>query len=117
MCLRDSYPLFWRGFPTRAACWSIYGGLISSLWLSVFSPVMSGKVDAAGKSLSMITNPNIDFHWFPLENPGIISIPLAFFLGWLGSVTSKDEVDDAKWAEMEVRSLTGAGANVEVVNH
>ncbi|MCO5310286.1 MAG: cation acetate symporter [Austwickia sp.] len=111
------YSLFWRGFTTRGACWSIYGGLISSLGLIVFSPVMSGKVDAAGKSLSMITNPNIDFHWFPLENPGIISIPLAFFLGWLGSVTSKDEVDDAKWAEMEVRSLTGAGANVEVVNH
>ncbi|QQS01788.1 MAG: cation acetate symporter [Austwickia sp.] len=111
------YSLFWRGFTTRGACWSIYGGLISSLGLIIFSPVMSGKVDAAGKSLSMITNPNIDFHFFPLENPGIISIPLAFFLGWLGSVTSKQEIDDAKWAEMEVRSLTGAGAHVEVVDH
>ena len=38
----------------------------------------------------MITDPSVDFHWFPLDNPGIVSIPLAFFLGWLGTVTSKD---------------------------
>ncbi len=110
------YSLFWKGFTTRGALWSIYGGLIASLGLIIFSPVMSGKVDATGKSLSMITNPAIDFHWFPLENPGIISIPLAFFLGWLGSVTSKER-NEAKFAEMEVRSLTGAGANIEVVSH
>ena len=30
-----------------------------------------------------------DFHWFPLDNPGLISIPLAFFLGWLGNVTDE----------------------------
>ena len=110
------YSLFWKGFTTRGALWSIYGGLIASLGLIIFSPVMSGKVDATGKSLSMITNPAIDFHWFPLENPGIISIPLAFFLGWLGSVTSKER-NEAKFAEMEVRSLTGAGANIEVMKH
>ncbi len=110
------YSLFWKGFTTRGALWSIYGGLISALGLIIFSPVMSGKVDASGKSLSMITNPAIDFHWFPLENPGIISIPLAFFLGWLGSVTSKER-NEAKFAEMEVRSLTGAGANIEVMKH
>ena len=110
------YSLFWKGFTTRGALWSIYGGLISALGLIIFSPVMSGKVDASGKSRSMITNPAIDFHWFPLENPGIISIPLAFFLGWLGSVTSKER-NEAKFAEMEVRSLTGAGANIEVMKH
>ena len=37
-------------------------------------------------------------------------MPLAFFLGWLGSVTSKEETNLPKFAEMEVRSLTGAGA-------
>ncbi len=111
------YSLFWKNFTTRGALWSIYGGLITAIGLIIFSPVVSGKVDAAGKSLSMITDPSVNFAWFPLENPGIVSIPLAFFLGWLGSVTSKNEVDDAKWAEMEVRSLTGAGAKLEVVNH
>jgi cation/acetate symporter len=105
------YSLFWKRFTTRGALWSIYGGLASSIILIAFSPVVSGKVDAkTGASLSMITDPSIDFHWFPLDNPGIVSIPLAFFLGWLGSVTSKEETDMDKYAEMEVRSLTGAGA-------
>jgi cation/acetate symporter len=105
------YSLFWKRFNTRGALWSIYGGLISAIVLITFSPVVSGKVDAkTGASLSMITDTGIDFHWFPLENPGIISIPLAFFLGWLGTVTSKEVGAAAKFAEMEVRSLTGAGA-------
>jgi cation/acetate symporter len=105
------YSLFWRRFNTRGALWSIYGGLISSIGLIVFSPVVSGKIDPlTHKSLSMITDTGVDFHWFPLENPGLISVPLAFFLGWLGTMTSKEQVDIEKFAEMEVRSLTGAGA-------
>jgi cation/acetate symporter len=104
------YSLFWRRFNTRGALWSIYGGLISAVFLIAFSPTVSGKVGPDGASLSMIKDTSVDFHWFPLENPGIISIPLAFFLGWLGTVTSKEVGDPAKYAEMEVRSLTGAGA-------
>ena len=111
------YSLFWRGFTTRGAVWSIYGGLISSIGLIVFSPVMSGKIDPTTKaSASVITNTSVDFSWFPLENPGIISIPLAFFLGWLGSVTSREPLDEQRYAEMEVRSLTGAGAEKAVVH-
>ncbi|ADB29729.1 SSS sodium solute transporter superfamily [Kribbella flavida DSM 17836] len=109
------YSLFWRRFNTRGALWSIYGGLGSSILLIAFSPVVSGKVDAkTGASLSMITDPSIDFHWFPLDNPGLVSIPLAFLLGWLGTVTSKEGTDVDKFAEMEVRSLTGAGAEKAV---
>ncbi|WP_168583212.1 solute symporter family protein [Gephyromycinifex aptenodytis] len=112
------YSLFWKRFNTRGALWSIYGGLISSLGLIIFSPVVSGKPadPITGLSPSMITNPAIDFHMFPLDNPGIISIPLAFFLGWLGSVTSK-EYNAAKYAEMEVRSLTGAGSANQSLDH
>ncbi|QIM22790.1 cation acetate symporter [Phycicoccus sp. HDW14] len=109
------YSLFWKGFNTRGALFSIYGGLVSAIGLIVFSPVVSGKpVDAAtGKSLSMLQN--VDFHWFPLDNPGLVSIPLAFFLGWLGSVTSKEH-NAQKYAEMEVRSLTGHGVG-EAISH
>jgi cation/acetate symporter len=104
------YSLFWKGFTTRGAVWSIYGGLISSIGLIVFSPAMSGKLDPVTKKMTASMIQGVDFHWFPLENPGLVSIPLAFFLGWLGSVTSKEVTDSAKFAEMEVRSLTGAGA-------
>ena len=109
------YSLFWKRFNTRGALWSIYGGLITALTLIVFSPVVSGKPadPVTGKSLSMLQD--TDFHWFPLDNPGIISIPLAFVLGWVGTVTSK-EFNAAKYAEMEVRSLTGHGAEKAVAH-
>lgn len=111
------YSLFWRRFNTRGAVWSIYGGLISSVTLIIFSPVVSGKPadPVTHLSPSMITDPAIDFHWFPLDNPGLVSVPLAFLLGWLGTITSKEH-DEAKYAEMEVRSLTGAGAEKAVVH-
>uniref|UniRef100_A0AAU3H0C9 Cation acetate symporter n=1 Tax=Streptomyces sp. NBC_01401 TaxID=2903854 RepID=A0AAU3H0C9_9ACTN len=97
------YSLFWKRFTTQGALWSIYGGLASSVLLVLFSPVVSGKAS------SMF--PDVDFAWFPLENPGLISIPLGFLLGWVGSVLSKEEPDKAKYAELEVKSLTGTGAH------
>ena len=108
------YSLFWRRFNTRGALWSMYGGLISCIVLIAFSPVVSGKLnplDPTGPTLSMIKDPAIDFSWFPLDNPGIVSIPLAFLLGIIGTLTGKPEADHEQLAtEMEVRSLTGAGA-------
>ncbi len=96
------YSLFWRRFNTQGATWAIYGGLGVALFLVIFSPVVSGGATA------MISDK--DFSWFPLENPGIISIPAGFFFGWLGTVLSRER-DDAKYDELEVRSLTGAGAH------
>jgi len=111
------YSLFWKRFNTRGALFSIYGGLISAVTLIIFSPVVSGKpAGANGKSPSMITDPSIDFHWFPLDNPGLVSIPLGFLLGYIGTITSREH-NEAKYAEMEVRSLTGAGAEKAVVDH
>jgi cation/acetate symporter len=105
------YSLFWPRFTARGALWSIYGGLISSVGLIIFSPVVSGKVDpATGASLSLISNPHVNFAFFPLDNPGIVTIPLAFFLGWLGSVTDVRSADPARFARMQVRALTGVGA-------
>ncbi|MFJ7207200.1 cation acetate symporter [Streptomyces sp. NPDC098789] len=98
------YSLFWKRFTTQGALWSIYGGLISSVVLVLFSPVVSGN-----PKTSMFKS--VDFHWFPLENPGLISIPLGFLLGWLGTVLSKEPADPQKFAELEVRSLTGTGAH------
>lgn len=106
------YSLFWKRFNTSGALWSIYGGLSSTIILIIFSPVVSGKPadPVTGLSKSMISNPAIDFHWFPLDNPGIVSIPLAFVLGIVGTYLSKERSHPEKYAEMEVRSLTGAGA-------
>lgn len=102
------YSLYWKRFNTRGALWSMYGGLISTIVLIVFSPAVSGSKTA------MI--PDADFAFFPLANPGIVSIPLAFALGIIGTLTSPDTGDAELNAEMEVRSLTGVGAE-KAVSH
>jgi cation/acetate symporter len=111
------YTLFWKNFTTQGALWSIYGGLIVCLTLIIFSPVVSGAPinEATGVSPSLF-QPPVDFSWFPLNNPGIVSIPLSFFLGWLGSKLSKEKPDELKNAELEVRSLTGIGAEKAVAH-
>ncbi|MET8681225.1 cation acetate symporter [Streptomyces sp. NPDC004647] len=96
------YALFWSRFTTRGAIWAVYGGLVPSVLLVLLSPVVSGTPE------SMF--PGVDFHLFPLQNPGLVSIPLGFLAGWLGTVTSPEAPDRAKHAETEVRALTGAGA-------
>jgi cation/acetate symporter len=96
------YSLFWKRFNTSGALWAIYGGLSCAVFLVFFSPVVSGSATAMF--------PEHDWHWFPLSNPGIISIPFGFLCGWIGTVLSKED-DTAKYAELEVRSLTGYGAH------
>jgi cation/acetate symporter len=110
------YSLFWKRFNTSGALWSIYGGLAVTITLIVFSPVVSGKPvnPATGKSPSMLQG--VDFHFFPLDNPGLVSIPVAFLLGYVGTILSKEKADSVKQAEMEVRSLTGAGAEKAIAH-
>jgi cation/acetate symporter len=108
------YTLFWRRFTTQGALWSIYGGLIICVGLIIFSPVVSGVPATEGASASLF--PNADFDWFPLRNPGLVSIPASFLLGWLGTVLSKEKPDLAKGDELEVRALTGIGAEKAVAH-
>lgn len=98
------YSLFWRRFTTAGALASIYGGLGSCLLLIIFSPVVSGAKDSIF--------PGLDFAFFPLHNPGIVSIPFSFICGFVATMMSSPEPSPEKAAEMEVRALTGIGANL-----
>ena len=100
------FSLYWKRFTTRGAVWSMYGGLITAVVLIIFSPVMSGA------ETSMIAS--ADFAWFPLTNPGIVSIPVGFLLAIIGSLTESRRENREKQAEMEVRSMTGVGAEPPV---
>jgi cation/acetate symporter len=97
------YSLFWKKFNTRGAVWAIYGGLFSAIILLVFSPNVSGMAT----SFIPYVEGGVRFDYFPLANPGIVSIPLGFLFGWLGTVTSSER-NTQKYAELEVRSMTGA---------
>jgi cation/acetate symporter len=99
------YTLLWRRFNTTGTLWAIYGGLGSCLLLILFSPVVSGSSSAIIRG--------VNFHWFPLSNPGIVSIPIGFLLGYLGTMLGKDRPDRARSDELEVRSITGIGAGVQ----
>ncbi|GAA0810892.1 solute symporter family protein [Spirilliplanes yamanashiensis] len=96
------YSLFWRRFNTSGALWATYSGIVSAVVLVFFSPVVSGSATSMFKT--------VDFSWFPLSNPGLISIPIGFLAGWLGTILSKEN-DREKFAELEVRALTGHGAH------
>ncbi|AHI22212.1 solute symporter family protein [Corynebacterium vitaeruminis] len=100
------YSLYWKRFNTTGALFSIYGGLLTSIVLIIFSPAVSGA------ETSMI--PSADFAWFPLTNPSIIAIPAGFLLGIIGTYIGKPDNLPLKAAEMEVRSLTGVGVEKAV---
>ena len=103
------YTMYWKRFNTRGSVWSIYAGLVSSIVLIVFSPSISGSKTA-------MLGEAVNFAWFPLTNPALISVPLAFLAGWIGTITSPVRGNEELAVEMEVRSLTGAGAG-EAISH
>jgi cation/acetate symporter len=43
---------------------------------------------------------------FPLTNPALVSVPLGFIGGWIGTLLSK-ESDEKKFAEVKVKANTG----------
>ncbi|MGI2328619.1 solute symporter family protein [Planococcus sp. YIM B11945] len=92
------YTIFWKKFNTTGAVSAIFTGLISALVLVSISPsVMNPEA-----GLAIITGNPI----FPLTNPAIVSIPLGFIGGAIGTLLSK-ESDVKKYAEVKVRANTG----------
>ncbi|WP_225839583.1 cation acetate symporter [Streptomyces sp. NK08204] len=94
------YTLFWQRFTAAGALLALYGGLGCSLLLVAFGPLVS--------STPASVLPSADFAWFPLQNPGIVSIPVGFLLGWLGTVMSSRTADVATYREFEESCLIAA---------
>jgi cation/acetate symporter len=61
--------IFWRGFTTRGAVASMATGTLTTVGLIAASPTV--QIDILGGSEA----------WFPLRNPALITIPLAFAVG------------------------------------
>ena len=95
--------------PTRGAVWSMYGGLAAAVILIFLSPVFWGTETSVFK--------NVGVAIWPLNNPGIVSIPHRVLprLARLGRRAASTE-NQALAAEMDVRSLTGFGAE-KATNH
>ncbi len=100
--------LFWKRFNTKGAVLGLATGLASSIILILISPSIM-TVDppgVAGAARHLIQRPPI----FPLENPGIISIPLGFLGAVIGTLLGREPEAEAKFAELTVRANTGLGA-------
>ena len=94
------FTLYWRRFNTWGAVAGLLGGTIVSILLIVFGP---------GLAATPVLHP-----WFPLANPGIVSIPAGFIFAivatFVGERLNKDLVAAARFSEIEVRSQTGIGS-------
>ncbi|MDP9098721.1 MAG: cation acetate symporter [Verrucomicrobiota bacterium] len=89
------FSVFWKRFNTAGAIGSLTMGLGSSIALILISPV--GIFGPAGAI-------------FPLENPGILSIPLGFLGAILGTLLGREPRAEGRFAELSVRANTGLGA-------
>ncbi|MDQ3116690.1 MAG: cation acetate symporter [Verrucomicrobiota bacterium] len=100
--------LFWKRFNTTGAVAGLATGLLASLVLIALSPSIM-QVDPPGVAAAarhLIQRPPI----FPLENPGILSIPLGFLGAILGTLLRREPQAEARYAELVVRANTGLGA-------
>jgi cation/acetate symporter len=87
--------MLWRRFTTNAAVASMLVGTISSLLLIYFSPTIQVTIL---KHTSAI---------FPLKNPGLVSIPLAFLVGIVISLIDNEQQAQEKFSEVENRIHIG----------
>jgi cation/acetate symporter len=82
--------------------------LAVSFLLIILSPSIMG-VDQPGVSAGarhLIQSAPI----FPLENPGILSIPLGFLGAIFGTLVGREPEAEEKYDELLVRASTGLGA-------
>jgi cation/acetate symporter len=92
--------LTWRRFNTTGAVTGVLFGVVSSIALVIISPTVWPGPDSEGGA----------FSWYPLTQPGIISVPLGFIGCWLGTVLSTERAAERSFDELYVRSETGLGA-------
>ena len=93
------FSLFWKRFNTAGTVCGLAAGLGGSIGLILLGPSVRGTAAL-----------------FPLENPGIASIPLGFVAAWLGTLLSSDRSSEEKFTELLVRAHTGLGAEKPVAH-
>jgi len=100
--------LFWRRFNTAGVVAGLAVGLFASIGLILVSPSLMNidppTVTGAARHLFQAKP------LFPLENPGILSIPLGFLGAIFGTFLSHEPSSSHKFNELLVRSNTGLGA-------
>jgi cation/acetate symporter len=99
--------MYWKGLTTRGALIGGVAGLASAVGLVILSPAVWVKVLGNAEAI------------FPYDYPAIISMNVAFFFTWLGSVTDRSrgaELERELFDDQLIRAQTGLGAS-QAVSH
>jgi cation/acetate symporter len=94
--------IYWEGLTTRGALMGGIAGLVSAVGLVVLSPAVWVKVLGHATPI------------FPYDYPAIISMTIAFFFTWIGSVTdqgARAANEREQFDEQFVRAQTGIGSS------
>lgn len=93
--------MFWRGLTTRGAVIGGFSGLFVAVLLIILGPAVWVDIMKHGTPA------------FPYKNVALFSMPVAFLMAWIGSITDKSPramIDREGFDAQYVRSLTGIGA-------
>lgn len=93
--------IYWKGLTTRGALIGGIAGLVSAVGLVILSPAVWVKV--LGNAAPV----------FPYDYPAIVSMNVAFFFTWLGSITDRSAratTERDNFDDQFVRAQTGIGA-------
>ncbi|MEH6874178.1 MAG: cation acetate symporter [Candidatus Competibacter sp.] len=93
--------MYWKGLTTRGAIWGSIAGLVSAVLIVVLSKAV--WVSVLGNKEPI----------FPYEQPALFSMPLAFLMAWLGSVTdgsARAAKEKEAFEDQYVRAQTGFGS-------
>ena len=91
--------IFWRRFSTAGAVSSMVVGTVGTLLLIWLSPTV--QVDILHR----------DSAWFPLKNPALVTIPLAFAVGIVVSLLTTARESDERYAQHERRMHMGTAGD------
>ncbi|KUN37790.1 cation acetate symporter [Streptomyces longwoodensis] len=97
------YSLFWRRYTRTGLLATLIGGTLAVLVVMPGTRLVSGSPGSAF--------PEADFNWFPFTTTGLVTIPLGFALGWLGTLASgraKAEEQRRQYEAVESWILAGA---------
>ena len=93
------FTMYARRATAAGVMWGMIAGLVTAVGMILVSPIFL-----------------LEDALIPLKSPGLVSIPASFLLGFIGSMTERRLEDPVKQSEMEVRSLTGIGAEKPVAH-
>ncbi|MYT73512.1 MULTISPECIES: cation acetate symporter [unclassified Streptomyces] len=85
------YALFLPRWSATGVRWTVYGTIPLIVLLLTGSPAVTGS--------PLAVFPDHDLHWFPLQTPGLITIPVGFLLGLVGRPRSRATSPQQVWQE------------------